>query len=794
MHIKIFLTIVLCINLPELYCQNNMWIIKGNVSDEQTSLSVNKASVLIPELSKEIGSDTYGNFILALPSGRHIVQISHPDYEIKVLELHLFSDTSLQIQLKPLLRSYMIEEVSIISDFIDKVGDTQISIERIESKTIDRIPTIGGEKDIAKVLQLLPGIQSGSEGSADLIVRGGTPDQNLYLLDNTTMYNSNHLLGFLSSYNPLIVSRVNLYKAGFPSKYGGRLSSVLDVETKEPDRNNLNGEFDIGLLSSKGSLHLPIIPGKSTLMISGRRTYFDLITKAFSDENEFESLNFHDLFIKWMFFSKKGKILISAYADRDKIYSITENENSKVYLDENVLMRNNKYLNSAITYNFNDKCSNSFYFQLIEYELNLEDIGKREDTLGNYNSAFKSKISDYVLKNDFSYKSDIFSIFTGFETINHHFEPATVNWSDYYFDTAVYTIPKFETWELNAYTSLDVKMGNGRQFQIGLRYSNYLVNNVIYSNLEPRINFTQKLKNHLTLKASYSRISQPVHLLTNPGLGMPIDLWVSSNNYLTPEYSDHIAAGIYKKLKIKESEFTLSTETYYKTMHNIISYRDGFSSHNFTGLVQNSPKTIENILTIGKGKSYGLEVMLEKSTGKLSGWFAYTLSWTKFQFDDLNGGKSFFSRYDRRHDISLVTNYRINKKYEFNINWVYGTGQAITMPLYTYNAVNFDYLTGSFSVPVGDLIYYGQSERNAFRMKDFHRLDVSLRRYFPFKWGKGFLDVGLYNLYNRKNPYYYYADYSYTGTYGTQGFIGKREIKSVSLFPIMPSVSFNIKF
>lgn len=795
MNIKLFFTIVFCWVLPKLFCQNNIWIIKGNISNEQTNLSVTKAIVSIPEFNKEFESDKYGNFIFALPSGRHILQISHPDFEITVLDLRVFSDTSLQIQLKPILISYMIEEVSIISDYIDKVEDSQISIERIESKAITRIPAIGGEKDVVKVLQFLPGVQSGSEGSADLIVRGGTPDQNLFLLDNTTLYNSNHLLGFLSSYNPLIVSRVNLYKAGFPPRFGGRLSSILDVESKEPDRNNIDGELDIGLLSSKVSLQLPIIPGKSTLMISGRRTYFDTFLKAISNDNEFESLNFHDLFIKWMVFTKKNKLLISAYTDRDKIYEINEINNQEVYRNENILIRNNKFFNTTLHSDINSRISNNFYLQLIEYKLNIQDISKRADSVSNFNALFESRIYDFVLKNRFVYEREKFSLSIGFEAINHHFEPATIHWSDFYIDTTVYTIPKIQTLEMNGFTSLNFKMGDIRLLQIGLRFSNYFIDNKIYNNFEPRIIFSQKFNNHLTFKSSYSRITQPIHLLTNPGLGMPIDLWMSSDNYLVPEYSDHIAIGLYKKIKLKESEFTLSMESYYKTMHNIISYKDGFSSNNFTAQVQNSPENIEDILTIGKGKSYGLELMFDKYSGKFTGWIAYTLSWTKFQFDDLNDGKPFFSRYDRRHDISLVTNYRINSKYELSINWVYGTGQAITIPLYTYNSVNFDYINGSFYPNNGDLIYYGQSKRNGFRMKDFHRLDIGLRRYFPFKWGKGFLEIGVYNLYNRKNPYYYYAEYNYVRTQDEyQGFIGKREIKSVSLFPIIPSINLNIKF
>ena len=692
------------------------------------------------------------------------------------------------------VESRVLKEVEVVESRInEKAKYNAAGIETITPLQVQKLPMLAGEKDIVKALTLLPGVQTGTEGSAQLLVRGGTSDQNLYLVDQATLYHSGHLLGFLSSFNPLAVDSVMLYKGGFSARYGGRLSAILDARVKEPNLDSLRVDGNIGIISSKARVEVPLVRNKASLLLAGRRTYLDVFQRLFSGGGpvrEQVSYSFYDFNGKGVYyFGPNHKLTAHYYQDRDSYFDIVEDRANRTF-DENRLTWRNRVMGLSWEHPFNPSVQHTLSLSSSRYGLEQREVRVKPEADDSYQSVSTSAIQDVSVKSNLRVSiDDYFSVDAGLQFERYAVEPITLRSQDSQQTAIARNLPNQTANQGALYGEGHLQWG-AYTSDIGLRVSYYEASRQGYFNLEPRLNIKRTLNERDAVKMSYTRMVQPLHLLTDPGLGLPINLWVASNEQIVPQTTHQISGGYYTSFVAGRSNYSLSVEGYYKRMQQITAYRDGYSSSSFIGTAQNGFLGWEDIIVRGAGVSYGGEVLLEKTTGDFTGWLAYTLSKTTHEFDALNGGRAFPSCYDRRHDLSLVGFYTINDKWNVNATFSYATGQPVTLPIATYLGFTFDYERGVITnLPS---LSYTQGERNSYRMKDFHRLDVGIQRKLRWRQVRGSIEFSLFNVYNRKNPYYYYADTHYTGT----DIAGQNisALKSVSLFPIIPSVSVSFSF
>ena len=779
MKFKLFFTALLCVY--SLFTKAQNATIHGYVEDVESKERLIGANIYLAESLQGTTSNNYGFYSLTLPVGTEAnIVFSYIGYQNETLSIKLTGDTAINTQLNS---SIELKTVEIVAEEQSKVHEeTQMSAISIPVKMVERLPVLLGEKDILKTLQLLPGVQSGGEGSSGLYVRGGGPDQNLLLLDGVPIYNASHLFGFFSIFSPEAVSNINLVKGGFPARYGGRLSSVVDVRLKEGNQEEFHGEATVGLVSSKLTLQGPIVKNKSSFIVSGRRTYIDLlarpIIKASSPPGTDQNVGyfFHDVTAKFNYkFSESSRLYLSGYLGDDKAYSQIEESyqgfksefdsdlqwgNRILALRWNQIISNKLFANATLTYS-RYKFNISTGFQESQNGTTTEDFGI------NYGSF----IEDFSAKIDFDYIPNTqHYIKFGVNETYHQFLPGVTsfNQSDptISFDT---TFGAKETFahEIMAYVEDDFKVGGRLKFNLGLHGSAFIVDESNYFSLQPRVSGLFSLNDVSSLKGSFSTMTQFIHLLTNSTVGLPTDLWVPSTDIVEPQRSWQAAIG-YAHTLSKGFEFTV--EGYYKEMDNLLEYQEGAS---FFG---NNEEWDQKVLQ-GEGKSYGVELFLQRKSGRMSGWVGYTLSWSNRTFDELNFGKTYPYKYDRRHDVSVALNYQINDKWDAGLVFVYGTGNAISLGTVQY--LPHEGAEFSFSAPIE---YF--PERNNFRVPSYHRLDIGFNKTKEKKWGEAVWSYGIYNIYNRLNPFYLYWEESFND----------RELRQISLFPIIPSISYTAKF
>ncbi len=780
----------------------------GYIQDSETGEKLIGANIFSKNDLSGTVSNAYGFFSISLPEGTNIVYFSYVGYETKELNLSLKEDRQEIIELNP---SINLEEVVVSANsFSRTINSTQMSSVNINVQDIKRIPALMGEVDVIKAIQLLPGVQSGTEGASGLYVRGGGPDQNLILLDGTPVYNASHLFGFFSVFNVDAINNIELIKGGFPARYGGRLSSVLDISLKEGNMKKISGSGSIGLISSKLTLEGPIIKDRTSFIVSARRTYLDYLIQPFlrslggQDHTMSQGYFFYDLNAKINHkFSNKDRLYLSMYSGSDKFYLkqapytylydgnlFTEEANSGLgwgnvtsALRWNHQFSNKLFSNTTITYS-------QYNFKVNEF---MQEIAETDTgTFSEINSLeFLSGIEDIAAKIDFDFipGPDHYIRF-GIGNTYHTFKPgaSTIKLIDVELED-IDTITGQENIvanEISAYIEDDYKINNNLKANLGLHYSGFLVNGKYYHSLQPRLALRYLLSPSFSLKTSYSYMQQYIHLLTNNNIGLPTDLWVPATDEILPQRSHQVALGVSKHFQDK---YKISVEGYYKSMHNLIEYKDGSS------FMEPEAKW-ENKVESGKGWSYGGEIFLEKKFGKLTGWLGYTLSWTERQFPNINEGNIFPYKYDRRHDVSLVASFPLTEKWDFSASWIFGTGTAHTLPTERYFGNNSRYHSfGGFSGIVLSPFYSSSGEfngevehidaRNHIRAANYHRLDVSFRRTKVRKWGEGTWTLGVYNVYNRKNPFYYYIGADMRGN---------RALKRVSLFPFIPSATWSFSF
>lgn len=734
-------------------------------------------------------TNAYGFYSLTLPKGAVEIVYSYVGYESGIEKFNLKKNTALNVAL---LEGKTISEVTITAEKSEKKYErTQMSTVTIPVDQIKKVPALLGEVDVLKAMQLLPGVQSGGEGQSGLYVRGGSPDQNLVLLDGVPVYNVSHLFGFFSVFNADAIKDVKLIKGGFPARYGGRLSSVLDIKMKEGNNQGFHGSASIGLISSKLTFEGPIWKDRTSFIVSGRRTYIDkiaqpLIQKSFRDDGREGTAGyyFYDLNAKLNHkFSDKDKLYLSLYTGDDKFYFNVREQGEFGSVVSNDLKWGN--LTGAARWNHqwspklfsNTTLTYSKYLFGVGAEVGFRSDGKDNTSGLNYGSG----IYDYAAGIDFDYvpNSDHFIRFGG-KIINHTFKPGkftlniTLNGKDVRRDTIGQQ--DIAANEAFLYVEDDYQITDDLKANVGLHFSAFAVNKKTYTSLQPRVGLRYIIGDGMSLKGSFATMEQYINLLTFDGVGLPTDLWLPATDRVAPQKSWQTGIGIVKSF---DTGYEVSVEAYYKRMKNLISYKPG------EGIF--SLAEWQDRVTQGDGESYGVEFFVQKKLGRLTGWVGYTLSYSNRTFEELNFGKTFDYKYDRRHDISIVGSYQLTKKFDIGATWVYGTGNAITLGESTYRNVYGD--IGSYNIP------YNATEitqRNNFRMGAYHRLDIGINRVSKRGALTHTFSFGAYNTYNRKNPFFLFVDQKVQPT--DQGFKVKRVLTQSSLFPIIPYLNYKIEF
>jgi hypothetical protein len=780
----IFLILV-CL-ITRVSAQQQRKVISGFIKEKSGKELLIGASVAVPKYKTGTVTNQYGFFSLSLPVDTFELIISYVGYAPKAFRIDLKEDTELNVELEE-VKALKEVVVSANKQTANLAEVTRMSVIEIPVQQIKDIPALFGEKDVLKVIQLLPGVQKPSEGSSGIYVRGGGPDQNLIILDDATVYNAFHLFGFFSLFNGDALKSVELTKGGFPARYGGRLSSVIDMSMKEGNKQQFHGEAGIGLVASRLMLEGPIIKNKSSFLISARRTYIDVLTYPLQPSDNKGGYFFYDLNAKANYeIDTKNKLYISGYFGRDKFYF-----KSRYTSDEQE--GGITWGNATATVRWNHLYSNRLFantsFVFSDYKFGIYQESNFNGS--KYELNYFSGIRDYSLKHDLYFRpSNNHTVRAGGQAIYHVFTPSALVIKDDFTGENRDEKKRVGSVENAVYAEDDIKVGLKLRVNPGLRITHFSAEKRNYINLEPRLSTSYNIKSDLAIKASFAVMNQYVHLLSNTGVGLPTDLWVPSSDNLKPQHSWQIAAGIVKDFI--EKDFSISVEGYYKESTKIISYKEGASFLEIETSQETSDFSWEKNITSGKGWSYGAEFLLQKKTGKISGWVGYTLSWTQMQFDELNFGKKFWARYDRRHDISVVGIYKIREQKDdqtgvtLSGTWVYGTGNAITLPVAEYKSPVHDPTGGRLSNNGFDGATVSKyTSRNDFRMAPYHRMDLSLQVSTKMKHWVRTWEFSVYNVYNRYNPYFYYIGNNNDGS---------RVLKQITLFPLIPSVSWNIKF
>jgi len=782
--------IFLLVLIPFTNLLAQRYTISGYISDKKSGEKLVGANIFEKHKLQGTASNKYGFFSITLPADTYTMVFSYLGYTTELRSINLKSNLELNIQMNP---GIDLEEV-VITEQAQRIEEmTQMSTVNIPISQIKSIPAMFGEVDVLKALQLLPGVQSGMEGSSGLYVRGGGPDQNLILLDGTPVYNASHLFGFFSVFNADAIKDVELIKGGFPARYGGRLSSVIDITMKEGNLHKFKAQGSIGLIASKITIEAPIFKDKTSFIISARRTYIDVIAQPIirlaTNQTERVSAGyyFYDMNAKINHkIGKKDHLYLSVYNGYDKFYLKTK---PRSYLYDGVLFTeessaNLGWGNTTTALRWNHQFSPKLFSNTsVTYSLYKFNVGNEESYFSKkgtivqkeyYSIKYYSGINDIAAKIDFDFvPSPNHYIRFGVNWIYHTFKPGVsafkviiTNITD--IDSTVGAKDVYAQ-EGAIYIEDDIKLSANLKINVGAHLSAFYVDNKYYWRPQPRFALRYLFAENWSFKASYVQMQQYIHLLTNTNIGLPTDLWVPATGKIKPQNSQQFASGIATTIK---DMFSLSIEGYYKTMNNLIEYSDGATWLNTSADWQDKVES-------GRGWAYGAEVFFEKKKGNTTGWIGYTLSWSMRQFDNINFGEPYPYKYDRRNDLSIVFAHKFNKNFDIGLTWVYGTGNALTLPIMRAIAHTENFFPGYYD----EIEYF--DKKNDFRMAAYHRLDFSFNWNFKTPWADATLNLSVYNFYNRRNPFYYYFGYDD---------YGQRVLYRVSLFPVIPTLSLNFTF
>lgn len=800
------------------------YTISGYIRMKNSGETLIGSTVIDDKSGKSTISNSYGFYSFTLPKGDVYLKYSYIGFAKQSNGFKLRKDTIINISL---VENSELKEVIVEGNHkgVD-VKSSQMSVINIPITQIKTIPSLMGETDVIKVLQLLPGVKAGVDGSAGMYVRGGGPDENLLLLDGVPVYNVNHLFGFFSVFNADAIKDVTLYKGSFPARFGERLSSVVDIRMNDGDNQHLHGNITVGLIASKFNLEGPLFDKKTTFNISGRRTYADLLIKPFFSQivgknsdgtNANFAYYFYDINAKVSHsFSDKDRIYFSFYTGDDVLNADNQQYSFNITGISSESVRNNLNwdwgnLLGAIRWNhiINNKLFMNSTVSYTHYRFNLgmgiNDIlkyTKPDSTVSqNSNIIYKSGIEDYAAKADFDWSPNPnHAIKFGANFTLHTFQPdvtvvedkITNNITTVVSDTTIGD-PRLYSQEASAYFEDNISLGSLVQLNAGLHLSGFLVQNKLYASLpQPRIGLRLMLSDNLSFKAGFSTMTQYMHLLSSSNVSLPTDLWVPVTKRIPPMESNQYSAGVFYTLS---NIINFSVEGYYKSMNNLIEYKDGAS---FIG----SSTGWEDKVNMGRGWAYGIEFLAQKTVGKTTGWIGYTWSKSERLFDragqEINDGLPFPSKYDRRHDISLVIAHKFSSRFDIAATWVYSTGNCGTLNLQYYKGTPIDHSTDSHnnyltqSGTVQTIPYI--SARNNYRFEPYHRLDLSVNFHKQLKHGIRTWNISIYNTYNQFNPFLTTVKSTYVFDPVSQQYTSKHTLSEISLLPIIPSISYSYKF
>lgn len=771
---KIIILLFILFDLTYAHAQKK-FVVSGTISDAATGESLTGATVFVEDTpATGCISNSYGFYSLTVPAGSYRLRFQYVGYDPRVVPLNINKNIKLDIELHE--KSYEIGSILVTGERADKnVKSVEMGNIQMAPDQIDNIPVIFGEPDVLKTIQLTPGVKPAGEGNSGFHVRGGGIDQNLILIDEAPVYSASHLLGFFSVFNSEALKNVSLIKGSVPAKYGGRASSVLDIQMKEGSLKDFGVSGNVGLISSNITIEGPLAKEKSSFIISGRRTYADLFLNFSNDDDIRNShLYFYDLNLKTNYkINSNNRIYLSGYLGRDDFG----------YKDDFSFDWGSITGTFRWNHIFNDRlfANSSLIFSNYSYNITI---------LKNLDIDILSQIKDFNFKEDFSFYLNSSNIINfGGNIVRHKILPGdiTVNESNGFITPE--DIARRKAIEWTVYISNNQKVSDRLKLYYGLRlalFSNIgpgefyefndngeLVNTIelektkfykTQGGLAPRLGVNFLLDDQSSVKASYNRLYQFLHLLTNTTTTTPTDLWLPSSNNVKPQISDQVSLGYFRNFR--NNEFESSAELYYKNMKNQIDYKNGAE------LLLNS--IVESELVFGIGWAYGAEFMVRRKIGRMTGWLSYTWSKTMRQFDEISNGNPFPARHDRTHDISVVTMYNLGRKLKLSASWVYYTGNAVTFP------------SGKYEIDGKIIGYY--TERNGYRMPDYHRLDLGLvwlrkkTDKFESSWS-----FSVYNAYARENAYF--IDFR-----EIEDSSGLTEAVQVSLFRAIPSVSYRFRF
>lgn len=776
--------LLLCLLMSTVWLNaQSKYTISGYVKEKGSQELLIGVNIYIPGTQTGTVSNEYGFYSLTLPSADSTaLTYSFVGYGKQAFKFVLDKNIKHNVMLSP---STLLNQVEVYGNKSERISDdVRMSIVQIPIRTIQEIPSLLGEKDVFKVLQLMPGIRSGSEASSGLYVRGGGPDQNLIILDDAPVYNAAHLFGFFSVFNGDALKSVELTKGGFPARYGGRLSSVLDIHMKDGNKEKFTGNVGVGLVSSKATIEGPLIKNKASFLVSGRRTYIDAlaapVVAAYNKANDYEKNSggyyFYDFNAKINYeISDKDKLYLSGYFGRDKFYTRLEDTwGGNTNVSEYALFWQNQTASLRWNHQFSNRLFSNASLIMSNYNFNIEMLDEYDSD--KFEMSYMSGIRDYGFKYDMQFiPNPKHYIRYGIQTTQHEFRPSAVVVKNSGIDDVGFNVQVLKSLESGVYIEDEIRIGSVMKVNAGLRLTHFNHNKENYYGLEPRVLASYMITDNMSVKASYAMMNQYIHLLSNTGIGLPTDLWVPATDRIGPQKSQQVAIGIAKDFR--KPAFSLSIEAYYKTMNDIISYKPGASFLMIGDPTESTDFHYEDAVTTGNGYSTGLEVLLQKKYGLFTGWVGYTLSYTRHQFDEINFGEEFFPRHDRRHDISVVGIYKLSDKITASATWVYGTGDAFTLASADYTAHTIGY---------GQSTVSDYESKNSYRMAAYHRLDVGVQFHKQLKKGRSRTwEVSIYNVYNRQNPFFYMTGYNEQN---------KLALQQVSLFPIIPSVSYNYNF
>lgn len=776
MNTKTFIVLILFLSVMTSWSYSQTRNISGYVSDSLTGERLIGVNIFAPLSNIGAITNQFGFYSLKIPEDSKEIHISYVGYKVKSISIFTSEDIFLNINLE---RGISLDVVVITSNAREFQKANETGISAIPMESLYKLPEFVGDNDIIHALQLMPGVQGGSEGKASLYIRGGSPDQNLMLIDDVPLYNVNHYGGFLSTFNSDAIKDFKLYKGGFPARYGSRLSSVLDIRLKDGDLNKYNFSGSVGLLSSKIMIDGPIKKQSSSFLLSIRKNTFPIFKTLFGVNLAYR---FYDINTKLNFrINEKNRLLFSFYSGDDNVLMRNKTSDSNLTnktknntawgnvsgsLRLNTLLRSNVFVNSIIGYT-------SYH-----YNIGFNNSYSNDTLTESESSRFNSKVNDIFIKvSPEIFISPKYKIRFGAELQKHRFTPGSTSYtqenSSLGSNNYSYNNQEVNSIENNIYIENDADIFNWLGCNIGVHYSGYYVQKESYFSLEPRLLANIRITPELSIKPAYSEMQQYVHLLTYSGVGMPSDFWMPSTALVSPENSKQVSVGIEYYFNKK---YKFSIESYQKMMDNLITFNLGES------FFANSEAWENKILTGGKGINRGIEILCKKEGGKTNGWIGITVSKSERSFLEIMDGKLFPFKYDRKYEIEMVLIHNFTDNISVSGVWKYGSGYPVTLPMGKYDSY-------------GNVVYiYG--DVNSFRMRDYHRLDLGAKFTKAKKLGERTWNISILNVYNRRNPYYYFFQYEQIqlppGPVG--GFKnGNLKLYQQSLISFFPSLSFSFK-